>query len=325
MDPALLASALERSPVGADGRSGALLERLLLPDGRRVVVKRFDPAGDLVMRLTGDEHGREVEFFRRGLLEALPPSVGHAVLGGWYDDEGRGVLVMRDLGDAVFTWHDRLGAREARVVLAAVADLHAAYRGDPPAGLTPLAEVVGLFEPRRIRPYAGETLVDYALRGWEYWPEVAPGEVGDRVLALALDSAPLVAALERCPATFLHGDLATVNMGLEPDRPGMLTLIDWGIAAAGPGELDVGRLLAGCGHLFEPGLDDLVDVYRVAAGPSYDEGVLRLGLLAGLVWLGWNKALDIVEHPKPAVRAREESNLRWWLHQAALALETGVL
>ena len=41
-------------------------------------------------------------------------------------------------------------------------------------------------------------------------------------------------------------------MALEPDRPGSLTLIDWGLAADGPAELDIGRLLAGCAQLFGP-------------------------------------------------------------------------
>ena len=219
----------------------------------------------------------------------------------------------------------------------AVADLHAAFLGSAPDGLTPLGSVLGLFEPRRIRPYAGEALVDYALRGWEYWPEVAPGEVGERVLALAQDTAPLAAACQALPTTLVHGDLATVNMAFEPDRPGCLTLIDWGLAAAGPAELDIGRLLAGCAHLFGPvggraesetivaRLDDLVALQREAAGPAYDEAALRLGLLAGLTWLGWNKALDIVEHPDPAVRERERVALPWWLHQAELAFETGLI
>ena len=36
--------------------------------------------------------------------------------------------------------------------------------------------------------------------------------------------------------------------------------------------------------------------------------------------LGWNKALDAAEHADPAVRAREESELRWWLEKARPAL-----
>jgi hypothetical protein len=302
-----------------------------------VVVKRFDPSVDLVMRLSGDDRGREVDVFRSGVLDRLPPSVRHAVIDGWYDDDGRGVLVMRDLGDAVLGWTSVVTPEQARTMLRGCADLHAAYLGAAPAAPTPLETVLGLFEPPRIRRHAGAALVDLALRGWEYWPEVAPGEVGDRVLALAQDTAPLAEACRRLPPTLLHGDLATVNMAFEPGRPACLTLIDWGLATVGPAEVDIGRLLAGCAHLFGPvdasresativaRLDDLVALQREAAGPAHDPDALGLGLLTGLTWLGWNKALDIVEHPDPAVRARERAALRWWLHQAERALDTGLV
>jgi len=337
MDPAVLDTALDRAPVNDDGRSGATLERVLLADGSRVVVKRFDPSVDLVMRFSGDAHGREVDFFRRGILDRLPATVLHPIMDGWYDDNGLGVLVMRDLGDSVLTWKSVVSSKQARTMFGAAADLHAAFLGSAPDGLTPLGSILSLFEPRRIRPYAGETLVDYALRGWEYWPEVAPGEVGERVLALAQDTAPLVAACLALPTTLVHGDLATVNMAFEPGRPGCLTLIDWGLAAVGPAEVDIGRLLAGCAHLFGPAggrggsepivatLEYLIALQREATGPAYDEAALRLGLLAGLTWLGWNKSLDIVEHPDLAVRERERVALTWWLHQAELAFETGLI
>jgi hypothetical protein len=336
MDRALLEAAVERTPVSDVGRSGATVERVRLPDGSCVIVKRFDPTVDVVMKMTGDTRGREVELWQRGILDGLPPTVLHASLDGWYDDRG-GVLVMRDLGDAVLTWESVVTREQAATMFRAVADLHAAFRGCAPAGLTPLERVVGLFEPRRLRPFAGAALADYALRGWEYWPEVAPGEVGDRVLALAQDTAPLTEACRSLPSTLLHGDLATVNMAFETDRPGCLTLIDWGLATEGPGEQDIGRLLAGCAHTFGPvgrraesdtvaaGYDDLVALYRESAGAAYDDAALRLGLLAGIVWLGWNKALDIVEHPDRAVRERERAALPWWLHQAELALGTGLI
>ncbi len=337
MDRALLEDAVERSPVNDDGRSGATLERVRLRDGSRVILKRFDPSVDLVMRLFGDTRGREVEMFQRGLLDGLPSTVLHAVLDGWYDEDGLGVLVMRDLGDAVLSWKSVVRPDQARTMLRACADLHASYLGKAPDGLTPLGTLLAGFEPDRLRPLAGATLIDYALRGWEYWPEVAPGEVGDRVLALALNTAPLVAACEGFPRTLLHGDLATVNMAFEPDRPGCLTLIDWGMAAAGPAEVDFGRLLAGCAQLFGPlgtaadsatitaRLDDLVALQREAAGPAHDPTALQIGLLSGLTFLGWNKALDVVEHPDPAVRAREREALPWWLRQAARAFETGLV
>src|SRR5690242_4153924 len=116
MDRVALETALERAPVNDDGRSGATLERLTLADGSRVVVKRFDPRVDLVMLITGDDHGREVRMVRRGVLDRLPPTVRHAALGGWYEEDA-GVLVMRDLGDAVLSWQSVVTPGQARVAM----------------------------------------------------------------------------------------------------------------------------------------------------------------------------------------------------------------
>ena len=54
----ILDDAVRREPLaGHDGKSGAALERVVLADGRRVVVKRLDPATDLMMSLTHDPVG----------------------------------------------------------------------------------------------------------------------------------------------------------------------------------------------------------------------------------------------------------------------------
>ena len=134
--------------------------------------------------------------------------------------------------------------------------------------------------------------------------------MGERVLALAQDTAPLTAACRALPSTLLHGDLATVNMALEPDRPGCLTLIDWGLVAAGPAELDIGRLLAGCAQLFGPvgreasativaRLDGLVALQREVAGPAYDDAAMRLGLLAGICLAGLEQGARHRRAPRP--------------------------
>lgn len=60
------------------------------------------------------------------------------------------------------------------------------------------------------------------------------------------------------------------------------------------------------------------------AGPAYDVRCERLSLLAAALWLGWNKALDAVEHPDAATRAREEADLDWWVRQSRTALDEGV-
>lgn len=315
-----LVESAERHPVAdSDGKSGATLERAVLADGRSVVVKRFDPGTDLVMRITGDERGREVAMWESGIFDRLPAGVGHAVIGGWFDDDGLGVLVMRDLGDAVLTWQSRVTPDHCRAMLRSVASLHRAFHEQPPDGLTPLDAVVGIFEPARIRPYEHEELAGYALRGWEIWADLVTDDVGEQVLALAQDATPLSRALRKHPLTMIHGDLATVNMAFEADH---LTLIDWGIATAAPGAVDIGRFLAGCAHVLDVDPDAFVAMYREEAADLFDEQATRLGLLSGLVWLGWNKVLDIAEHPDEAVREREKAALPWWLDRAREALMT---
>ena len=312
----------ERRPLAdSDGKSGATLERAVLADGRSVVVKRFDPEDDLVMRMSGDTRGREVEMWEDGVFERLPADVGHAVIGGWFGDDDLGVLVMRDLGEAVYGWHTQVTPDRCRTMLRSLTSLHRAFLGQAPDGLAPLDKVVGLFEPARIRPYAEEELVAYALRGWEIWADLVTDDVGQRVLALAQDSAPLTRAIAQRPMTMIHGDLATVNMAFEDDH---LTLIDWGMATVAPGAVDIGRFLAGCAHVLDIDRDAFLTIYREEAADAHDEVATRLGLLSGLVWLGWNKALDIVDHPKEEVREREKAALPWWLDRAREALDSGL-
>ena len=167
--------------------------------------------------------------------------------------------------------------------------------------------MIGLFEPDRIRPYAHEELVGYALRGWEIWADLVTDEVGERVLALAQDTAPLTRALANRPMTMIHGDLATVNMAFERRPPDPHRL--------GPG--DAQRRARWTSDASSPAVptcststaDTFMAMYREEAGDVYDEAATRLGLLGGLVWLGWNKALDIVEHPDEDVREREKAAL----------------
>jgi hypothetical protein len=307
--------------VGEVGKSGAQLTRVRLPDGRRLVVKRYDPEHDILMRLAGDDRGREVEMWLRGDLARVPPDVSHAIVGGWFE-EGHGVLVMCDLGDAVLQWEDRLDAAGCRQVLHGVVALHRAYQGGPPTGLFDLTMLVGLFEPARIGPYrALSPLAPMVLRGWDYFPDLVPADLVDPLVALSRDSSPLAAALSTCTPTLVHGDLATVNMAFVD---GQLTLIDWGMAAAAPGATDVGRFLAGCAHVLDLGPDEMLALYREEAGELYDARAVRLSLLAGLIWLGWNKALDIVEHPDPTIRERERAALSWWVDRARDAFDAGL-
>ena len=328
MAPAeLLDDATERTVlVEHVGKSGALLERVTLADGRRVVVKRITPETDLTLRIFHQPFAHEYQLWSSGGLDRLPDDVGHVVVDGWTEGEETTVIVMRDLGDAVLTWDDRLDAPACGWMLERVAALHRTYLGDPPAAVAPLTPLLELFAPTRIATLArqGDELLAAAIRGWDYFadPALVPSDVSQAVFALHLDATPLTGALSAGPVTLAHGDLATVNMAFEGDR---LILLDWAMPTAAPGALDVGRFLVGCAHVVDLNPDECIDIYRRAAGPAYDERSMQLALLSALCWLGWNKALDIVESQDAAVRERERASLAWWIKKARTALENGAL
>jgi hypothetical protein len=320
----LVRDAVRRDVIsGHEGKSGAGLERVRLADGRSLVVKRIVPAEDFTVSGTSGPPGCEYLLWRNGAFDRLPPGVSHALVDAWVEDDAT-VLVMRDLGDRVCTWSRRLTVDEAGWVMDRTAELHLSFLGDVPAGVAPLERVLALFAPDTIRPLAdrGVELMVLALRGWELFAEQVPADVCSAVLALLDDVGPLARALAGGPVTLTHGDLATVNMALDADA---LVLIDWAMATAAPGALDVARFVAGCACVVDVGREELLAAYRSAAGPAYDEQSMHLALLAALVWLGWNKALDATEHPDPAIRARERADLDWWVARARTALEIGGL
>ena len=115
MPGSILDRAVGREPLeGHDGRSGAVLERVVLDDGTKLVVKTAAPGADLPGAATGDP-GRELWLWSSGILGQLPAGAGHAIVDGWQADDGTIVTVMRDLGDAVIGWRGRSPAAAAAV------------------------------------------------------------------------------------------------------------------------------------------------------------------------------------------------------------------
>jgi hypothetical protein len=321
--PDLVHDCADREPLaGHVGKSGALLERLRLPDGRTVVVKRVRPSTDLILAGTGATVSWEHVLRESGLLDRLPDGIGHAVLDSWVEGDET-VIVMRDLGSAVLTWEDRLDVGRCAWLVDRVAALHRAFLGAPLAGLAPLDRLVSLFTPDAMRRVTDgdNPLPRLSRRGWEIFPDLVPADVAAPVQALLDDVGPLVRALRSRPLTLTHGDLATVNVAVEGDD---LVLLDW-LPCASPGAVDIARFVAGCSSVVDMSREELLAAYRDAAGPAYDEEAMHLALLAGLVWLGWNKALDAAGHPDPALRERERADLAWWTDAARTTLEKGYL
>jgi hypothetical protein len=313
----LLAGAVERTVIDEhDGRSGSTLERVRLADGTILVLKRSHPESDLTALVAGGAD-RELVLLESGVLDRLPAGVGHALVGGWR--EGPDILLMmRDVAAAIPGWERVLDRAECRRVLAAAAGVHRAFTAKPVGGLCPAAVRAMALWPHRMRPLAcgANPLPGLVLRGWERFADLVPPGVAAAVARLQDDPAPLLAALDRRPASLLHGDLWLVNLGLEP---GQVTLLDWSLATWGPPLMEFATFLTGAFSQVAATPDEIVEDVVAAAG--LDTPDKDLMLLLGLMELGWNKALDAAEHTDEAKRARDRAELDWWVRAATPALQ----
>jgi hypothetical protein len=320
--PDLLARAVERTTLGDhDGRSGASIERVVLDDGTRLVVKLSRPDSDITLQLTGGID-RERLLWSAGVLDRLGDGVGHAIIDAW-DDDGVTVTVMRDLGDAVPGWTRRLSRDECRQVCDALASLHRTFVDAPPADLCTLETRLAVLSPNGVGALTGTTnpLPPLVARGWELFAEVVDRDVAGAVAAVHRDPGPLADALRRGPVTMLHADLWLVNLALLDSE---VVLLDWAIATVGPAALDMAVLVTGAAAHVDATREQMIDDFRAASGDLTDDATMELALLAGLADMGWNKALDAVEHDDPAMRARERADLDWWVARARRTLDAGL-
>ena len=231
----LLGRAVARTPLRfapGQANSGAALEAVALADGTRLVVKRFSPADDLLMRLTHDA-GRAASLWAGGTFDRLPPAIDHATLAAAPEGDGW-VVVMRDVGEAILGDERTLAREESRRILAAAAAMHAAFAGERVAGLCSVLDWMTFMLPQVMEPWRGAPggLPDWALRGWEIFFDVVPADVAGAVAAIHARPEALAAELERCEPTLVHGDLSPANVGLTPDR---VVVLDWALPTSAGG------------------------------------------------------------------------------------------
>ncbi len=317
----LLDTAIERSPLAADGKSGAVLERVRLADGRILVVKHVNARRDWIMRAAGD-FGRVAGLWSAGVFARLPAMIDHAVVG--VEPEGDGwAVVMRDVSDALFADDRRLSRADGRRLLAATAELHAAFRGERvPRALTRLAALYRFLSPRAVQRYAAEAEVPrLALRGWARFAELVPADVAAAVAEIHERPEALAERLCRRGCTLVHGDLKRANLGFLEER---VVVLDWGsLTAWAPAAVDFAWFVAVNGAAIDASQDELLADARSAAGADHDEEALRLALLGALAQLGWEKALGATEAADEGVRRRERDGLDWWSARAREGLEVG--
>jgi hypothetical protein len=318
----LLDRVVARTPLRFEpgyANSGAPLEAVVLDDGTRLVVKRFSPTTDLLMRLTNDR-GRAATLWTDGVFDRLPPAIDHAVLAAAPDGDGW-VLVMRDVGETILDWERILTRDERRQFLAAMATMHAAFTGERIAGLCSVVDWMMFLSPPVMTTWRGDAsgLPDWTLRGWDTFFTAAPHDVADAVAAIHTRPAPLGRELDACEPTLVHGDLCPGNVGLTQDR---VVVLDWALATQGPAALDVAAFLATVGWRAGTPPDALLAEVQVAAGEEWDARALELALLATFVAYGWLHADRLLLRDDPAHRDREQPYWEWWIARIRHVLET---
>jgi hypothetical protein len=319
----VLARVVRASPLeGHDGRSGARIERAELEDGRTVIVKRTDAGRDIAMTVSDDSTGRERRLWADGVLDRLPPGVGHAVLAaGWQEDEL--VTCMLDLGERVLTWNDRLSPSELERLFGALAAMHGTFEGDTPEGLWDLEGRLGMLSPRRVRDLPEHhDLRSAVMRGWERFGDLVRDDVARPVFSALEDPTQLVTTFRRAPATLMHADAWLVNVALCPET---VVLLDWNLATAGPGLLDAVMFAFGCASHVDLPREGVVAAARRWCGGDVDDQLWQAALFWALCDMGWNKALDAADHPDQAQRAYAGAELDWWVARAASALDAGAV
>lgn len=310
-----------RVPFGdKEGASGATLERGTLDDGRGVVLKSFDAQHDLTMRVANRQVPVEVDLWRAGVLDRLPAQLGHAVLDAW-QESGPWIVAMADLGSDLLDYSSIIDRGQCRRILAAADAMHTAFAGTAMRQGLPLDVRVRLFAPEVMRPLRGgdNPLPDWVLEGWERFDSVVPGDVRDAVHDVHAQPDRITDPLiELDGVTLLHGDYWLPNLALTADR---VVAIDWALATVGPPVLEFMSFLVGCGDQVAARPDEVLEDLRTIRGPNRDERALSLGLLWGLVELGWSLAWHVVEDPDEARRR----TLDWWIAGARRGIATGLL
>lgn len=313
MSPGLLARATDRTPmIGHDGRSGASLERALLDDGRRVVVKTTSPSRDLAMLVTDDTDGRERRLWQNRTLDALPSGVEHAILDAHLDQDGQIVTVMEDVGDHVVGWDDRLTGEDSTRIVDAIARIHLAFGRLPPAALMPVERWLTMLTPAVMARHADgpNPIARSAVNGWRCFTELVPPSVAREIAAIHADPGPFAERLRAQGVTLAHGDVWPVNLAL---RDSGVVLLDWGLATAAPGVIDLATFVTASQGVTDAAPDALVDQYVEATRQT--PGAVADGFLAALCVFGWDTALAASGTGGPAALAR--GRLDWWIARSS--------
>ena len=317
----MLAGATKREPIvpGGSARSGSLIERVTLADGRVVIVKHLDPRLDLVLRALDDD-GRLARLWDAGIFERMPGVVEHGLIG--VEREGDGwLVVMVDVGDALLPDDRPISRTESRRLLAAAAAMHERFAGADLPAIGRIGQLYRFLSPAMAMTEAGSPNPLPALvgRGWARFPEAVPPDVADAIATIHADPFRFGAAFDTAPRPSSTATTAS--------RTSACATIAWSSSTgaadcvAGPAALDLAWFLIVGATRIEATRDDVIDDFIELEGARHDPRALGLALVGALAQLGWNKALDVLENEDSRARARERADLDWWVARVRRELD----
>lgn len=302
----------------ADGKSGSGFERVVI-DGERYVLKVMHVDDDWIARSLGDLTCRQVGVWTAGLLDALPPSIDHTVVGaarGFGRNGWGAALLMRDVGEhLVPEGDDPVPSDQHAAFIDHMAELSARFWDwTDQVGLTPPTIRWSFFGPGMLAcerelgwPHDVPAIAE---RGWRAFAERAPADVTGAVEAVRREPSLLADAVAATPSTFLHGDWKMGNLGSHPD--GRTILIDCAYPGEGPACHELGWYLALNRARLPESKEDTIERFRRALGNhgvdahagGWWDRQLGLCLLGTVVQLGWEKGLG------------DDDELGWWTDRA---------
>ncbi len=300
VEPSVLGGLLGRpvtsvvlEPMQTKGWSSteAVFEAVLVDDERSpaAVVKRMRWSADWHAIATDDTLGREVAIWESGVLDRLPPEIGHGVLAAARFDDGA-ALLMDDLSDHFVPDDTHLTLDRVTGVLRSMAALHAAFWQDPPRrelgdAMARLDRRISALSPTSLAALA-DVLPDNGLvvdfpSGWDRLPTLIDPGVARAVQALADDPTPVVAALDPFPVTLTHGDWRPANIAWDGCRA---IPVDWQPTVAPPG-FECVYYVAGMGGFIPLHPDRAIALYRDLLQQAMS--------VPDASWSWWDDHLDI--------------------------------
>jgi hypothetical protein len=316
-----LSSAVARQPMteAAEAYSSATFERVDLPGGRRLFVKRLPIEGDFMTHVTGGK-GRLRKMWTSGLLHRVGVVVDHTILDVRVVDE-QDVVIMRDATSDLVPPRTPVSRETSRRLIAGLAGMHGSMADEAAGDLCPIEARYTMCAPEfhatydRPGPYP---MADRIAEGWRLFAENVDPDVVREISLIHRDASKLGDRLRQFPSTLLHGDPKLENLGLAGRR---LVAIDWGeLTGIGPREIDVawyahkGCVRIGCTP------DEVFSDYGAESGEPLDEQALDLACVGALAQMGFRFAAGaFASGPEPAPVARAQ--LDWWTARVRASLD----